>query len=581
MRTRTTHGHHAGHGRGSLSRLVSRPLWVGVLALLWLVLRSGRKPSRLLYPCQQAALSGVSLAFALALAPCLLAAGTWLAKRKTRLAVVGLSLAVLVLGGISDTSTGQSRARRGARAPADYRADVYVVEAAGGPAGDHHLGLDTLVACMGAAGQKLYRSPTVGPEAGPDGLVGPDDIVLVKINQQWPERGGTNTDVLKGLVARLLEHPDGFRGEVVVVENGQGRGTFDWPEANAEDHGQSALDVVDHFAGLGRPVSAWLWDDIRSNSVAEYADGDLRDGYVVDAWDADAQIGVSYPKFRTAGGHYVSLRHGVWDPGSSTYDASRLRFISVPVLKCHVTYGVTAAVKHHVGTMTTGLGTNTHAAVRNGAIGTFLARVRMPDLNILDCTYILAIPSAGPGCSYAQATRAGVLVASRDPVALDLWATTHVLVPAFVANGYTDYPAQDPADPSSTFRSYLDLTAERLLAAGITVTNDPASITAHIRRGTGPGPDTTRATLGPRPNPFLTGTAIRFLPTRTGTVRLEVYDLNGRLRRAITESVQAGAAHEIPWDGRDASGRRLAPGTYCYRLSGTAASASGKVTLLR
>ena len=33
-----------------------------------------------------------------------------------------------------------------------------------------------------------------------------------------PQRGGTNTDVLKGLIARILEHPDGFTGEVVVVE---------------------------------------------------------------------------------------------------------------------------------------------------------------------------------------------------------------------------------------------------------------------------------------------------------------------------------------------------------------------------
>lgn len=48
-----------------------------------------------------------------------------------------------------------------------------------------------------------------------------------------------------GLIYRILEHPDGFGGEVVIFENGQGRGGFDglsqggsvydaWPEiANA------------------------------------------------------------------------------------------------------------------------------------------------------------------------------------------------------------------------------------------------------------------------------------------------------------------------------------------------------------
>ena len=35
----------------------------GVFALAWLILRSGPKPSRFAYPCQQAALSTASLAF--------------------------------------------------------------------------------------------------------------------------------------------------------------------------------------------------------------------------------------------------------------------------------------------------------------------------------------------------------------------------------------------------------------------------------------------------------------------------------------------------------------------------------------
>ena len=36
----------------------------GALALIWLVLRTGPKPSRFVYPCQQAAFSAASLAFA-------------------------------------------------------------------------------------------------------------------------------------------------------------------------------------------------------------------------------------------------------------------------------------------------------------------------------------------------------------------------------------------------------------------------------------------------------------------------------------------------------------------------------------
>ncbi|MCP3974483.1 MAG: hypothetical protein GY720_08320, partial [bacterium] len=35
----------------------------GTLALIWLLLRSGSKPSRFTYPCQQAAISTATLAF--------------------------------------------------------------------------------------------------------------------------------------------------------------------------------------------------------------------------------------------------------------------------------------------------------------------------------------------------------------------------------------------------------------------------------------------------------------------------------------------------------------------------------------
>jgi hypothetical protein len=562
--------------------LTFRALGLGLLALLWLIVQSGRKPTRIAYPCQQAALGGVSLAFGLSLAPWLHPRGLRLLRRRARFVALGALLAALGFSGLSDSSAVRLIGKHAARAPADYRATVYVVEDAGGPEGDHHGGIDELVSCMGAAGLKLYRSSTTGPEAGPEGLIGADDVVLVKINQQWGERGGTNTDVLKGLIARILEHPDGFSGEVVVVENTQGMGRLDWPASNAEDHGQSAQAVVNHFAGLGRPVSAYLWDGIRNTSVAEYADGNAQDGYVVGPWIAETQMRVSYPKFRTAGGHYVSLKYGVWNPASQTYDGSRLRFLNVPVLKCHgAVYGVTASVKHHVGTMTTALATSTHSAVRNGGIGSFLSQVRMPDLNILDCIHVLAIPNAGPSCSYAQATRTDKLLASRDPVALDLWATVNILVPAILQKGYTSYPMQDPWNPASIFRTYLDRTAAELIEAGIPVTNDLGSITAHVCPAGAGVIETTGVVTGAYPNPFTSQTAIRFVPRRSGTVRLDIYDLTGRLRRSIAGRVRSGAAHEILWDGNDGGGRRLRPGTYYYRLTGAGEPVAGKTTMVR
>lgn len=61
----------------------------------------------------------------------------------------------------------------------------------------------------------------------PDGIIERNDVVLIKVNCQWKCRGTTSTDVVRRLIHRILQHPDGFDGEVVIFENGQGVGAFD------------------------------------------------------------------------------------------------------------------------------------------------------------------------------------------------------------------------------------------------------------------------------------------------------------------------------------------------------------------
>ena len=572
-----------------------RSCWsAGILALaalLWIVVRSGRKPSRLSYPCQRAALGSVALLLAPALAPALLAFVRPLRKRWVGASAAGcvaVAAAVAIMVGTSPgpAATGRGAAESaapGAAGPgraAAFTSEIFAVQHAGGPSGDHHLGVDQLLLCMALDSLRFYRSAQAGFECGPDGIVRADGVVLIKANAQWPERGGTNTDVLKGLIARILEHPDGFTGEVVVVENSQGAGTLDWAQANAEDHAQSAQDVVDHFAALGWPVSSCLWDSLRTRSVGEYSSGDPDNGYVVGDWQADIQMKVSYPKFRTARGRCVSLKYGLWDPAEGAYDDSLLTFLNVPVLKCHGGYGVTAALKHHVGTMTTALSTYTHGAVRYGGLGAFLGEVRLPDLNILDAIYVLAIPGAGPAASYAQATRVDWLLAGRDPVALDMWATANVLVRTIITNGYTSYPMQDPRDPSSIFRTYLDASTRELLERGRTVTNDLEQIDAHVYDGDTIGVDPPgvirHGTALSFPNPTAAAVTIRFDLPASGEVKLEVFDATGALLRTARRTVGAGPGRELSWDGRDDAGRAVACGSYFYRVSAAGFAATGK-----
>jgi hypothetical protein len=49
------------------------------------------------------------------------------------------------------------------------------------------------------------------------GLIAADDVVLIKVNAQWKHRGCTNSDLIRGLIQRILDHPDGFSGSTTTA----------------------------------------------------------------------------------------------------------------------------------------------------------------------------------------------------------------------------------------------------------------------------------------------------------------------------------------------------------------------------
>ena len=468
---------------------VANSLVAGLFALGWLVLRSGPKPSRLAYPCQQASLSAATMALGAPVLSALFAARRQLAAGirtpvGAAIAVVTVVVGLAVSGYV--VTAGPSPTVALVDPPRDYRASVFhVSNCPEDPVGDSFPGLDGLLRVMGSGGLKFHQSAVTGPISGPDGLIAVDDVVLIKINYQWDQRGGTNTDLLRGLILRVAGHPDGFTGEVIIAENTQfaGADDFDRSANNAQDQGQSPRDVADHFAGLGVRVSLFDWTQIRHTAVDEYSAGDLADGYVLYPDDPSFQGRVSYPKFQSEFGTYISLRDGVWNLPANSYDQDRLKVINVPVLKSHhSTYGATACVKNWMGVVTTGLNTNSHSAMRYGLLGQVMAEVRPADLNILDAIWINANPYTGPSTSYAGATRRDELVASTDAVAADIWSVTNILIPGFLDNGFSPpWPQPDatPDDPSSDFRQYLDASMSALLSAGLLSTNDLDQIDLH------------------------------------------------------------------------------------------------------
>lgn len=83
------------------------------------------------------------------------------------------------------------------------------------------------------------------------------------------------------------------------------------------------------------------------------------------------------------------------------------------------------------------------------------------------------------------------------------------------------------------------------------------------------------------PNPFNPGTQIRFDLRHLSPVRLQIFDLRGRLVRTLVNTTLPPARHEVIWNGVDDSGRSVPSGAYIYRLQTPERVLSRKMALLR
>jgi uncharacterized protein (DUF362 family) len=327
------------------------------------------------------------------------------------------------------------------------------------------------------------RDPVFYKRGNNGGLIGSEDVVLIKINSQWAERGGTNTDLLKGLIQYIVEHPDGFKGEVIIADNGQGMfgsartgGSLDWDRTNSRDRTQSAQDVADYFDRLGHRVSGVLWDRMTRNQVQEFEAGDRGDGFVVEPETQPTGLMVSYAKFTTKYGTPVSFKRGIWNEEAKRYDSDKLKVINAPVLKSHGQYQVTGAIKSYMGTPSNSLtNMSPHQSVGRGGMGTQMAKTRFPVITILDMIYIT--PEGGPNAPYSLAVQKNMIACSTDPVALDYWASKNVLMPAARAAGSRRASSLDPdgREPGS-FGYWLRLSMAELQKNGFPVTMEEKNI---------------------------------------------------------------------------------------------------------
>lgn len=465
-------------------------LWIaGFLAFLWILLRSGTNPKRLSYPCQQAAMP---VAVNWLLAVIAFFSGSLFLRRYAKFC----GAAILIFGVIWFTTTlpefTRSEPNPLSSLPVwevyDPVSTVFVMDSlpptsgslAGGDAGvpDEYLpdpAIDTMLLMMEKKDIYLHQTTE-----HPSGIVGADNIVIIKGNFQWTSRNTTSTDRVKGVIWQILNHPDGFSGEILVCDNVQDIGTgINQGDNNSEDTAQSIPDVVNTFYAKGYPVYYLDWVYIWSVVASEYSEGDYNDGYVY-----EDSTKISYPKFRSPSqDYYISLRFGVWDSVSAEYDSSRLCIIDFPVLKAHSWAGATIAVKNWIGVLTTA-----HALQRYGGFnqmhndyffGTYalVARVMAvtyPRLTIVDAAWTTTY---GPNnLSWVENTK--TLLASTDPVAASWYAAKFILTPIarYPYDTNPDNPAGDYCRNLNAWRTFLSD------SAGFACTKDSSDISVYDRR---------------------------------------------------------------------------------------------------
>jgi hypothetical protein len=594
--------------RGRLGYMV-----LGLASLAWLGLRSGTRPNRLVYPCQQVAAAN-GLGFLAYITALIASTRLYRYARKhltfKRLAslVTGLVLATLLPGeAVRPVSLGANPtlpAWTSSNAVSDVFAVTNVSTATvsldGGtiPGGIspaealHDSGMDTLVNLMASQDAHFYKT-----FHQPDGIFAQDDVVVIKVNDQWNcstgddnRRAHTNVDMVKGVIYRIVQHPEGFTGAVIVADNGQGvPAQLDCADYNnAEDPRQSYQDVADAFAGQGYDVCTYTWDNVRDNFVSEYISGSVESGYVLIQDGTPGTDQLSYPKFEVTCGlhtYQISMRYGLWN--GATYDNARLKMINLPVVKRHGMAGATIAVKNYIGFLTTanrearfGDFTEMHnffwgyeSGSDYGLLGRQLALIRRADLNVVDAVWVNPVDGWHEEDS---AVRDNILLASTDPFAVDYYTSAYVLVPHMTPGSNQAHNA-DARYHGGDFRGLLLTNENRARLKGmtdiidlddsLTVDEEQAQFNVFVADASAPPDVTLSLTAEP------TSRAIQVGQTAAYTLSPVI---NGGYVRPVTFALSGAPAETIVSLDPDPV---IPPGTSQLYITTTTYTATGMYTM--
>jgi hypothetical protein len=560
----------------------------GLFALLWVLLRSGTNPKRLAYPCQQASIP-IALNWLLSVAAFL--TGSIFIKKFTKFAFPAAVFIGVLWFSFSTTEPSMSFVNPPPPPLPVWEvpnpvSKVFVMDSVPTTSGSLAAGdstvpnsylpdpaIDTLLMMMSAKNIPFYKTPSA-----PNGIVGSNNVVVIKGNFQWTSRNTTSTDRIKGVIWRVLQHPDGFTGEIMVCDNTQDIGTgINDNDNNSEDPQQSIIDVVNTFHSKGYPVHCLDWNTMWDDVANEYSQGDYNNGYV---YESSSKI--TYPKFRTPMNRYVSLRYGIWDSALAVYDSSKLCIIDFPVLKAHGMAGATIAVKNWIGVLTTAYSSerfggwspmHTNYFFSTYALVARVMEAAFPRLSIVDADWT---SRTGPNnLQYVQHT--SMLAASTDPAAVSWYTAKFILTPIALNPGQTN-----PDLPGSAYRNCLtNWTSYLRTTAGLPCTKDSSEISVYGRNILiGVNNKTENAAqyklYQNHPNPFNSSTLIKFQIFKTGPVKIVILDVSGKELVTLVDTTYGKGLYEVKWNAENYSS-----GVYFYKLTAGNISEVKKMVLVK
>lgn len=83
------------------------------------------------------------------------------------------------------------------------------------------------------------------------------------------------------------------------------------------------------------------------------------------------------------------------------------------------------------------------------------------------------------------------------------------------------------------------------------------------------------------PNPACSAVRVRYSLVRSGRVSLSVYDVCGKLVRALVNKSQLAGTYILEWDGKDSTGNEVPSGIYFSRMEEDGLKMTSKFTLLK